>query len=432
MLVRLFGKNFRSLRDPFELSMVAADLPHDGKRGVIEVPIKGSDEPLRLLRVVALYGPNASGKSSVITAAESLHYLGARSSWFAGSEEPIRPYNPFALDDETSNAPVELGCEVVHDGGVLQYQLTFKERAITSERLTWSTEDEVRTLIDREDNKVTGDLITSNAANALYVEGIQPNVTALSKLGQHGPREGEGSAYACFGSVEAALRFRTYAPAALPGDLAIEHQTRKAFHDNAEYRRWVVQQLLRPADLGIEDVDVRRVDFDLPPRMREGLQLIGPSQSVPKDEYVIHFRHQGKSPGLIPLDCQSAGTQKMFYMSREWHQLMHTSMTLFADELGAGLHPVLLDRLVRAVNEGKNPAQLVFASHEASLLEGRDGEPPALRRDQVYFVEKDHEGASKVYSLAEFKGEARNVHNLRKRYMSGLYGAIPSVGGVSQ
>ena len=71
MLVRLFGRNFRSLKAPFELSMVAANLKRkeDRDRGVVEVPIAGTSEPLRLLRTVAIYGANASGKSSVISAA---------------------------------------------------------------------------------------------------------------------------------------------------------------------------------------------------------------------------------------------------------------------------------------------------------------------------------------------------------------------------
>lgn len=68
MLVRLFGSNFRSFKAPFELSMVAADLrrKEDSDRGVVEVPITGMAEPLRLLRTAAIYGPNASGKSNVL------------------------------------------------------------------------------------------------------------------------------------------------------------------------------------------------------------------------------------------------------------------------------------------------------------------------------------------------------------------------------
>ena len=76
-------------------------------------------------------------------------------------------------------------------------------------------------------------------------------------------------------------------------------------------------------------------------------------------------------------------------------------------------------------------SQLIFATHDAGLLEGQDGRPPALRRDQVYFTRKDAKGATELYSLAEFKEEARPVHNIRKRYLSGQYGAIPLVEKLS-
>jgi hypothetical protein len=94
----------------------------------------------------------------------------------------------------------------------------------------------------------------------------------------------------------------------------------------------------------------------------------------------------------------------------------------------------LLDRLIRAVNDAppeQTRAQLVFATHDTGLLEGQDGLPPALRRDQVYFTKKDAKGESVLYSLAEFKETARPVHNLRKRYLSGLYDAIPNVEKLS-
>ena len=94
----------------------------------------------------------------------------------------------------------------------------------------------------------------------------------------------------------------------------------------------------------------------------------------------------------------------------------------------------MLDYLVRAVNDPSNTqvqSQLIFATHDTGLLEGRDGLPPALRRDQVYFTKKDSQGASELYALAEFKDGARTVHNIRKRYLSGLYGAIPEAEGIS-
>ena len=117
-------------------------------------------------------------------------------------------------------------------------------------------------------------------------------------------------------------------------------------------------------------------------------------------------------------------------MAGDWWTLANKPVTILADELGASLHPRLLDSLIRAVNDVPNApvrSQLIFATHDTALLEGRDGLPPALRRDQVYFTKKDSQGALELYSLTEFKDDARPVHNIRKRYISGLYGAIPSV-----
>lgn len=103
MLVRLFGSNFRSLRGKFELSLVAADLrrEEDRDRGIIEVPITGMAEPLQLLRTVAIYGANASGKSTVLTAGRALRWLATDSSGRSKPDAAITPYEPFLLDDES-------------------------------------------------------------------------------------------------------------------------------------------------------------------------------------------------------------------------------------------------------------------------------------------------------------------------------------------
>ena len=76
--------------------------------------------------------------------------------------------------------------------------------------------------------------------------------------------------------------------------------------------------------------------------------------------------------------------------------LANKSVTILADELSAGLHPRLLDGLIRAVNDAPRDrvqSQLIFATHDTGLLEARDGLPPAMRRDQVYFTKKDAQGA---------------------------------------
>jgi AAA15 family ATPase/GTPase len=143
--------------------------------------------------------------------------------------------------------------------------------------------------------------------------------------------------------------------------------------------------------------------------------------------------HEGKTKLPLEFAYESSGTKKLFNLAGDWWLLANKPITLFADELSASLHSRLLDRLIKSVNDApkERRSQLIFATHDTSLLESQDGEPPALRRDQVYFTRKDQNGATELYSLAEFKEDARPVHNIRKRYMSGLYGAIPLVERLS-
>jgi AAA15 family ATPase/GTPase len=189
--------------------------------------------------------------------------------------------------------------------------------------------------------------------------------------------------------------------------------------------------------VGIFDVLASRetVEFSEPVReFMKNFNSAGDNFKFPEKIVKVSFIHAGASDQAVEFSDESSGTKKLFNIADDWWRLANEQVTLLADELGASLHPRLLDRLVRAVNDApaKRPrSQLIFTTHETGLLEGLDGLPPALRRDQVYFTKKNAKGVSELYSLAEFKDDARPVHNIRKRYLSGLYGAIPSVERLS-
>lgn len=435
MLVRLYGRNFRSLKDDFELSMVAADLTRaeDRARGVVEVPIKGMDEPLGLLRCAAIYGPNGAGKSTVLMAGQALRWLGTESSLRSKPDAAIPPYEPFLLDGVTKGAPILLGCDVVHNNGILRYEIEYDADAIRRETLTVLSDDREKLLIDRKPSGETvGGLIRSKGANRLYVKEMQPNVSVLSKLAQHGPQKGNESARPYYRAIRNATRFADYATAASHGNRFFPSTKTDRFGEDAEYREWIMTHLIRAADVGIRDVRTREEPLSLkwPESVQEEIAKSAPGFRLPETELVVTFTHEGATAHEINFDAESSGTKKLFYIADDWWRLAHEPVTLFADELGASMHPVLLDQIVRSVNEpptGQVASQLIFTAHDAGLLEGRNGLPPALRRDQVYFTKKSHLGATELYSLTEFKDDARPVHNLRKRYLSGLYGALPSV-----
>lgn len=432
MLVKIYGKNFRSFRDPFELSMVAGDLrkPEGRDEGVIEVPIKGLEKPLRLLRVAAIMGPNASGKSAVLLAASALRYLATQTSAIHKPESKIGPYAPFLLSKLTRDQPVELGCWFVLDDSLYQYEITFTDTSIQSESLICKGEEDIDLIRRQGSAPIAGELIEKSEANTLYVKSMQPNVTVLSKLAQHGPAEGEESVKRYYNALRDVLRWKDF----LPAPAMINTFFLKLLSTDESLRKWVRDEMLSKADLGIADLHVKQIEFEPPAHVKSFYE--GEGEEPPKQRYEITLSHTGDNPTELDLSEESVGTVKLFALSDYWYILANKGGTLFADELSASLHPRLLDSLVRAVNyprSEKTKAQLIFASHDTGLLESRDGQPPTLRRDQVYFTEKASDGASKIYSLMEFKGEARGtgIHNIRKRYLSGLYGALPSTSGIS-
>lgn len=431
MFIRLFGRNFRSLKEDFELSMVAADLTRreDCERGVIHVPINGLREPLCLLRALAIYGPNASGKSAIISAAKALSWLVTHSSKRTSPDDKIAPYEPFLLDDSTRTSPVILGCDVVYENSVLCYEVEFCKHKIQTERLAVREGSSESVLLDRNDSgEVTGQLISRSKVNKLYVTDMQPNVTVLSKLAQHGPSRGKDSVRAFHKAIQRALNCVDYSDATRPRIFLGRGSRDERFADDKSYRNWIMDHLIRRADLGIDDVLVKREVMPVPPGLRELLEKDG--DNISPDRVVVSFIHQGLNPQAIEFEEESAGTRKLFNVAGDWWMLANEGGALFADELSASLHPRLLMHMIRAVNSPPNDdikSQLIFATHDTGLLESVDGEPPALRRDQVYFTNKDANGVTELYSLTEFKEDARPVHNIRKRYLSGFYDALPSV-----
>ncbi len=416
--------------------MVAADFTNgeERNRGVTSVKIRDLPEPLRLLRAAAIFGPNASGKSTILTAGQALRWIGAVSSRRAEPEGGIPPYEPFKLDPDFSSSPITLGCDVTHKGAILRYELTYTERSIRSETLSQITGSGEDVLVRRRGTKsVTGSLVEMSDSNMLYVRGMQPNVSVLSKLAQHGPRTGADSIMPFYRSIRKALEYEDYTPAAY--GLRMDETFHRRFASSESYRNWIMSNLMQKADIGICDVQTEEKPVEFPLRLRtlmEEMSEDGNSFKVSESVTDISFVHKGATNELIDFEDESAGTVKLFNIAGDLWKLSHSSITLFADELGASLHPRLLDQLVRVVNHtARRRSQLIFATHETGLLEGRDGLPPALRRDQVYFTKKTESGSTEMYSLAEFKDEARPVHNIRKRYLSGRYGALPSVEGVS-
>lgn len=151
-----------------------------------------------------------------------------------------------------------------------------------------------------------------------------------------------------------------------------------------------------------------------------------------EEKYTIDTFHKTEDDDgyvSIPINFESAGTLKMFSLYQSLKDIMKKGGVLFIDELNARLHPLLVRNIIYEFtnpNTNKNHAQLIFTTHDVWQLENQ-----LLRKDEIWFAEKDENGVSSTYSLADFKDEAGNKirkdENYLKNYLLGKYGAIPSL-----
>jgi predicted ATPase len=415
MLIQFRVENHRSLRDEQVLSLVAANLGDAEDPRLLRPPELGE----ALLPAVALYGANASGKSNVLNALAFMREAVLRSHRFWEPEEGA-PREPFALSSKAQEPSLyEVDCLV---GEVrFRYGFVLSATRIEEEWLHAWPHGRKQMWFEREGDRfdfgkqLHGENETIRGltrANSLFLSAAaQNNHAALLPL------------FGWFRAAQLELRRSPLlglepSRAAFLGDL-FSGQLSLFEDDNTarQNERGAIVRLLRSADLGILDMKVVRSQRSLPNR---------PGASMVE----IHLRHQTEAGHEVwlPLEWESAGTVTLLGIATRLVRLLRYGGFLCVDELEASLHPALGLELLRLFQDPQhNPkgAQLLFTTHDTNLLGNVLGEPP-LRRDQIWFTEKDQTGATHLYPLTDF--HPRKEENLERGYLQGRYGAIPFLG----
>jgi uncharacterized protein len=190
-----------------------------------------------------------------------------------------------------------------------------------------------------------------------------------------------------------------------------------------------IVRLLSQADLGIAELSIEDTPYaELSKKVFELIRAQLPpgtsSPEAPPTHKVIRpLHHLGNRPIPFELDQESSGTLAYLALLGPVVRLLKNGGTLWVDELDTSLHPLMAVQIMRLfASPASNPqsAQLIFNTHDTNLLSSGD-----LRRDQIWFTEKDSEGSSHLYPLTDFK--PRRQENLENGYLQGRYGAIPFI-----
>lgn len=409
MIIQFNFKNYKSFRDEATLDLSATKMTEFSER---VVSIGGE----KILPVAAVYGANASGKSNVYGAFEYMSDYVVNSFKY-GDEvknfDEIRPH-PFMFDSESENSDTsfEVYFTVPGDKTEKSYNYGFcvGKEGITEEWLNYKakTARKYKSVFYRDKKNLDLSGIPKASRENISV-ALEKQVLIVSlgaklriarcKLIRDWFLNNE---FANFGNVITNFFMSRLLP--------------EGFVDDEKVREKVVK-FFASFDETIKGFEVTKL----------------PQQDDSKDEHfqidALHKVIGSDELAKIPLQNESAGTLKMFALYPELQEVLDQGGVFFIDELNARLHPLLVRNFILTFLNAEinvNHAQLVFTTHDTWQLSNQ-----LLRRDEIWFTEKDNDGLSTLYSLADFVDEdgsrIRKDESYEKNYLLGKYGAIPSL-----
>ncbi|MDM1716888.1 AAA family ATPase [Thiopseudomonas alkaliphila] len=396
MLRRLRVKNFQSIRDEVEVSLLLnARAPSDFRT------LKTIDEQ-KATKVLALIGANGSGKTNVLKTLAFLHWFIKDSFIGLKPEDPI-PVSPHFANQEH---PIEFELEFELQGKIWLYQLTLNEQQVLHESLyrkdyrfvyifkrDWDEQaqsyviklkDEFDfSLKEAQKVRLNASLIATAAqyGQSLATQLTQLNVrTNLTMMGKY--------SFSDFEQLLTAAETVQQQPELLQK----------------------LSRLLANWDLGLSEVRIKQ---------EQVTDKAGNKQTL----YIPMGLHQVDDQSYeLMLWQESSGTRSAFVLLSKLLPILQAGGLVVIDELESDLHPHMLAAIldlffVPEINQ--HNAQLIFSTHSHEVLN-------MLCKEQIVLVEKDAELSTEAYRLDEVEG-IRADDNIYAKYMAGAYGAIPEI-----
>ncbi len=415
-------ENHRSFYDRRTLELQSRKLSEEAKENVAQ------ELSYDILKTLAIYGANSSGKSNLVDALQVM-ILCVLSSVKLNPNDPL-PYTPFLLL-KNNTKPTLFEVVFLKDGFCYRYGFSYTRTEIVEEWL-------FRKTTKRSKEQV---LFIRNSDGIAFEDDKFPDGVGLeSKLNGN--------------------RLFLSLCAQLGGEISsrVISWFEKDFHvvsglNNQEYRLFSQMQFhqhketsqkaldfFKTLQLGFEEISTHEEEISIPDDMpKEILPLLTKEMAGKRRIEMESVHHLYDKNGTVcgsvhfPFDeNESSGTRKLFDMSGPIFDTLEKGTVLVVDELDAKMHPLISQQIIRLFNNpATNPhnAQLIFTTHDTHLLSTK-----MLRRDQIWFTEKNRSEQTDLYCLTDIVlpdgTKPRNDANYEKNYIAGRYGAVPY--GVSR
>ena len=400
MLIRFSFKNFKSFKNENCLDMEATSLKEH------EYNIAKTENG-DYLKVSAIYGANASGKTNVL---QAFSYMKKRILVSDDSKvnTPLDEENVFSF--MINNEPISLEVEILaKNNKIYKYGFDILKDKIISEWLYEKRINKFYEIFERTENNIK---VKDNKNKLLGLANIDERslfLNVYTKIDKN--NEDFNNVYEWFINAN-------YLDL---GDPKFEDALNKRISlrivEDEKYKSELLS-FIRTFDSTIDSINISP----------NSLEELKNTNGVVKVE-LVHNYDEGKN--ALPLSLESNGTMKMFHLFDFLMDALKNGMVLFVDELDAKLHPLLTRYIINLFHNSetnKGNGQLIYSTHDTVNLNKE-----TFRRDEIWFAEKDKNGVSEIYSLSDYiiedeDGNAKKVRNdatYNKDYLTGRYGAIP-------
>ena len=399
MLIRFSFKNFKSFKNENCLDMEATSLKEH------EYNVAKIDNG-EYLKVSAIYGANASGKTNVL---QAFDYMKKRILVSDDSKKnsPIDEENIYSF--MINNAPIALEVEILaKNNKIYKYGFEVLKDKIISEWLFEKRVNKFYYIFERENNNVS--MKPNKISELVNIDERTLFLNIYSKIDRN--NEDFSNVYDWFVNS-------TYLDLGNPNfERFINNRVSLKILSDENYKKELLK-FIKTFDSGIEGIKTTP----------DSIEAVKSNNGI-IDIEVIHRGENGELKAL-PFYLESNGTRKMFHLFDFFMDALKNGMVLFVDELDAKLHPLLTRYIINLFHNSdtnKGNGQLIYSTHDTVNLNKE-----TFRRDEIWFAEKDKDGISEIYALSDYileddKNAGKKVRNdatYNKDYLTGRYGAIP-------
>ena len=424
MIINFSVQNFGSIKDKQTLTFEADKSEHLENSYVINT------NGLRLLKIILIYGANASGKTTILKALEFLRDIVLEPETKKTDE---LDFQPFLFDSETPEKNSIMSIEFLANDTKYYYEVEFFKKAIVNEVLNFYNPNKAN--VFKRNTDINNQFAEIKFGSKIKIDKtIEKNLEA-NTLWNNTVLGGFLKTNVDIKELKVVVEwFKNYLRPLIYTRTQLEGFVTSKI-EKSELSKLDVINVLKKADFHITDIVIQEEEKEIPDGLIHFLkgQLKDSPDEIKKLEEKgkvtsvnIEFEHTvNQTKYTLPIEMESQGTRRFYGFAGLLALLIKNSTAFPIDELESSLHPDLYMHFILSFLLNTDKSQLIATTHNREIFDNKD----VFRNDAIWFTDKNENCSTELYSLADFDSSiVRNTTNILNAYKSGKLKATPNLG----